>query len=678
MTVAAWSPLEIPASNAQPSRSASVEKLRRLEKLPEGLDGWADKAQGWFKRRPSEAAFLWTDAQRCAQLCAQFAELDTEALQHAKVMAQENLRRDPMLARGQLIEALALVGQVAFREMGMQPYPVQFMGALSLHHGWLAEMATGEGKTLTVALAAVLAGWSDRPCHVITANDYLAERDAETMRRLFDACGVSLASVNADVAAEKRPALYNSDVVYVTPKELLADYLRDQLAAGAGQDADWQAFQRWMGRGEVRAESSLLLVRGLHTAIVDEADSVLIDEAVTPLILSARRPSRGLSEAVVMLAQLAPTLVADEDYDCITRTRSVRLRDGALAALERLAPELPPVWRPAPRREELLRQALQVHCFFRVGHQYLVDEGEVVLLDEFTGRMTPGRTLTAGLHQAVEAKEGLEITDPNEALSQMSFQAFFRGFSRLSGSSGTVWEAVDELWQVYRLRVVRVPTHRPRQTIHLPARVVLSMDDKWRAVAQEVIEAQKQRRAVLVGVRSVESSEILASLLLAQNIEVAVLNAVHHAEEAAIVAVAGEPGRITIATNMAGRGTDIRLDKAVEQNGGLHVVIAEVNESARIDRQLAGRCGRQGDPGSVSLYLCLEDTLVLRYLPSWARRALTVLRARLPNLAPVWTQRAFVWAQRRSEGDAFERRFSVLRNDDWMASALPFAQRGSA
>lgn len=654
--------------------SAAVESLRALEKLPEGLDAWVDRAQGWFKRRPSQASPLWSQALACSALCERYRELDAAALQQALVLAQENLRRDPLYAKGQLLNALALVGQLAQRAMGMQPYPVQFMGSLALHHGWLAEMATGEGKTLTVALAAVLAGWSGRPCHVITANDYLAERDAETMRPLYDACGVSLASVWADVEAEKRPSLYGADVVYVTPKELLADHLRDQLAAGTGQDTDWMDFQRWMGQAS--PEASLLLVRGLHTAIVDEADSVLIDEAVTPLILAARRPSRGLSEAVVLLAQLAPTLVADQDYDCSTRTRSVHLREGAIAALAQLAPALPPVWRPAPRREELLRQALQVHCFFRSGHQYLVDGGEIVLLDEFTGRMTPGRTLTAGLHQAVEAKEGMEITDPNEALSQMSFQAFFRGFTRLSGSSGTVWEAVHELWQVYRLRVVRVPTHRPRKTITLPAHVLLTTPDKWQAVAQEVIAAQRSGRAVLVGVRSVESSELLAQLLRVQNVDVAVLNAVYHAEEASIVAQAGEPARITIATNMAGRGTDIRLHPSVAHSGGLHVVIAEVNESTRIDRQLAGRCGRQGDPGSVSLYLCLEDSLALRYLPAWARRALVLLQARAPQAARVWAQRAFTWAQRRSEGDAFERRFSVLRNDDWMASALPFAQRG--
>ena len=673
---AAWSPAGEKVFKFQPSRTAVVEKLRALEKLPEGLEAWIDRGHGWYRRRPAQVRPLWEHALACSAQCSRYLELDEHELQQAMVLAQENLRRDPIHAKGQLIQALALIGQVAQRVMGMTPYPVQFMGAFSLHNGWLAEMATGEGKTLTVALAAVMAGWSGRPCHVITANDYLAERDAETMRRLFDTCGVSLASVYEAIKAEQRPALYAADVVYVTPKELLADYLRDQLAAGSGQDAEWQEFQRWMGMNSANPESPLLLVRGLHTAIVDEADSVLIDEAVTPLILSARRPSRGLSEAVVLLAKLAPTLVVNQDYDCITRTRSVRLREGAIAALDRLAPELPAVWRPDARRQELLRQALQVHCFFRVGHQYLVEDGEVVLLDEFTGRMTPGKTLTAGLHQAVEAKEGLEITEPNESLSQMSFQAFFRGFCRLSGCSGTVWEAVDELWQVYRLRVLRVPTHRPRQTITFPAHVMRTTPDKWQAVAQEVINAQKISRAVLVGVRSVESSEILAELLQAQNVDVSVLNAVHHAQEAAIVAQAGEPGRITIATNMAGRGTDIRLHPEVERSGGLHVVIAEVNESARIDRQLAGRCGRQGDPGSVSLYLCLDDNLVMRYLPTWALRALVVLQTRAPQWAPVWVQRGFNWAQRRSEGDAFERRFAVLRNDDWMASALPFAQRG--
>lgn len=652
-----------------------VERLRPLDKLPEGLDAWFDRVQGGFSRRPSQARQLRADAQACAQRCIQLDSLDALALEQALVQARENLRRDHVMAKGELLQVLALVGHMAKRVMGMQPYPVQFMGALALHRGWLAEMATGEGKTLTVALAAVMAGWSGRPCHVITANDYLAQRDAEIMRPLFEACGVSLSSVYAEIPPEARPSLYAADVVYVTPKELLADHLRDKLAAGAGQDAQWLQFQAWLGQAQAPSPTALLLVRGLHTAIVDEADSVLIDEAVTPLILSTRRPGRGLSEAALLMAKLAPELVAGQDYEQTTRTRSVVLKSGALQALDKLSSELPPVWRPAPRREELLRQALQVHCFFKDGHQYLVEDGEIVLLDEFTGRMTPGRTLTAGLHQAVEAKEGVAITDPNEALTQMSFQAFFRSFHRLSGSSGTVWEAVHELWQVYRMRVVRVPTHRPRLTVMRPPYLVQLTDEKWQAVADDVVAAQRDHRAVLVGVRSVESSEILAQLLSQRGLNVNVLNAVHHDQEAAIIAAAGEPGCITIATNMAGRGTDIRLHPQVERCGGLHVVIAEVNESARIDRQLAGRCGRQGDPGSVSVYLCLQDSLATRYLPRALRALLSWLLGRAPRLASRLGASLFNWAQGRAEKDAFERRFAVLRNDDWMASALPFARR---
>lgn len=658
--------------------AAQPHQLRSLHKLPQGMDAWVDRALGWYRRRPVHVAPLWAQAQACEAHCQRLDALDDAALQQALTLARERLRRDPVQAKGQLVEVLALVGQVARRVLGMRPYPVQFMGALALHQGWLAEMATGEGKTLTVAVAAVLAGWSGRACHVITANDYLAERDAQTMRPLFEACGVSLASVHAEVKPEQRPACYGADVVYVTPKELLADHLRDRLAAGAGQDAQWQDFQRWLGGEGGPDGAPLLLVRGLHTAIVDEADSVLIDEAVTPLILSARRPSRGLSEAVVVLAGLAPTLQVGVDYERVDRTRTIVLKDGALAALERMADRLPPVWRPAPRREELLRQALQVHCFFRAGHQYLVDDGEIVLLDEFTGRMTPGRTLTAGLHQAIEAKESVEITDPNESLSQMSFQAFFRGFSRLSGSSGTAWEAVDELWRVYRLRVARIPTHRPRQTMTFPPKLSRAMPDKWQAVADEVMQMHQLRRAVLVGVRSVESSEVLAGLLRERGLEPALLNAVHHAQEADIVASAGQPGRVTIATNMAGRGTDVKLHPAVEASGGLHVIIAEINESARVDRQLAGRCGRQGDPGSVSVHLCQQDALALRYLPAWVRQGLRLCHVWLPGASARLAQRALRWAQRRAEADAFARRFSVLRHDDWLASALPFEQRGGA
>jgi preprotein translocase subunit SecA len=673
---ATWPPSHASRTGVDPLEAP--HPLRALEKLPKGFDAWVDRAHGWYRRRGWHAAELWRQALACHAQCESFDTMGDVGLTQALAQAKDHLRRDPLRARGLLLPALALVAQMAWRVLGMRPYPVQLMGALALHEGWLAEMATGEGKTLTVALSAVLAGWSGRPCHVITANDYLAERDAQTMQALFAACGVSLASVHAQIKPEQRPSRYAADVVYVTPKELLADYLRDRLAADAGHDTHRRDFDRWLGQRQSEPFEPVLLMRGLHTAIVDEADSVLIDEAVTPLILSARRPGRGLSEAVTLLAALAPQLEPGKDYERVQRTRSIELRSGAIAALGRLADRLPPVWRPAPRREELLRQALQVHCFFSPGHQYLVQDGEIVLLDEFTGRMTPGRTLTAGLHQAIEAKEGVAITDPNESLSQMSFQAFFRGFARLSGSSGTAWEAVDELWRVYRLPVVRIPTHRRRRTVTFPLQLAQSTEQKWRAVAHEVLRLHGDNRPVLVGVRSVQSSLILADLLRQTGMEPAVLNAVEHDKEADIVAAAGQPRSVTIATNMAGRGTDIKLHSDVEASGGLHVIIAEINESARIDRQLAGRCGRQGDPGSVSLHLCLEDNLAIRYMPVPLRYALRVSAGEVPPLIAPLVRWAFARAQARAESDAFARRFSVLRHDDWLSSALPFEQRGGA
>ena len=665
----------VPPELLQPTPvTAPPHRLRQPQALPDGLDACVDRWIGRWQRRPVLARRLREQARQTAALCVSLQALDEAAREQALALVREALMRDPVHAQGRLVEALAWVGLLAEQTLGMRPYEVQFMGALALHHGHLAEMATGEGKTLTVGLAAVLAGWSGRPCHVVTANDYLAERDAEHLAPLFNAAGLSVGSVHAGVDVEQRPSAYDADVVYVTPKDLLADHLRDQMAARQGVPPARARLHRWLGLPV--QNSSCALVRGLHTAIVDEADSVFIDEAVTPLILSARRPALGLDDAVRRMATLAAELQPGIDFERQPRVRQVRLLDAARQRLATIADELPAVWRPAPRREELLSQALQVRHFFRAGQQYLVHEDEVVLLDEATGRMTPGRTLTAGLHQAIEAFEGLAISEPNEAMSQMSFQAFFRAFARLSGCSGTGWEAADEIWQVYRLRVVRIPTHRPRQTRYWPAQWLSDDATKWQAVATQVRALQEQGRAVLVGVRSVHASEQLAQVLRGQGLEVAVLNAEAHAEEAAIVACAGEPGRITIATNMAGRGTDVRLHPDVAKTGGLHVVVAEVNDSARVDRQLAGRCGRQGDPGSVSTLVSAQDLLVQRFWGRGWTALVAQLHARSPRLGAWCLTQLVAWAQRRSEADAFARRLSVLKADEWMAQALPFQGGG--
>jgi preprotein translocase subunit SecA len=633
----------------------ALPRWQRPEALPDGLDAWVQRWQGRWARRASQARRLHAQAQACAQQAQSWGEADDATLAQGLAQARAQLRRDPQQAKGELLQALAVVAALAARALGMQAYPVQLMGALALHQGALAEMATGEGKTLTVALAAVLAALSGRACHVVTANDYLAQRDAEAMAPLFQRCGLSVSSVHAAVPVATRAQAHDADVVYVTPKDLLADHLRDQVAAQGAKPM------------------ATALVRGLHTAIVDEADSVFIDEAVTPLILAMPRQARGLDEAVQRMAAWAAELQVGQDYRLDPKQRRVELGAEALARVQRWAPELPPAWRALPKAETLLRQALQVRHFFKRGEQFLLQDGEVVLLDEQTGRMTPGRSLTGGLHQAIEAAHGLAITAPNEASSQMSFQAFFRGFARLSGCSGTAWEAADELWRVFGLRVVRVPTHRPRQVRVAPPRWCASEAEKWQAVAREAQDLQAQGRAVLVGVRSVDASEALRECMVARGLEVVVLNATSHDQEAALVAAAGEAGRITIATNMAGRGTDIRLSEAVRRRGGLHVVIAQPNDSSRIDRQLAGRCGRQGDPGSVSMWWCPQDASAQRAM-SRGSRPLWLAAARLPGLRG----RALAWAlhrgQRRHEALASAQREAVLKADAWMAQALPFAQ----
>ena len=637
----------------------------------------AHALRGWWRRRGSPGRELWKMAQACAAACETLQDLGDAALAERLLQSRDAVRREPVGALGQLEDALATVGEASHRTLGMRPYPVQFMAALALHHGWLAEMATGEGKTLSVALAAALAGWSGRPCHVVTSNEYLATRDAAEMQPLFRRCGLSAAGIGADLEPAQRQQRYAADVVYVTAKELLADFLRDELAARGGRDPRQMAFEQWLdgGRGAAAGNPSRMLVRGLHTAIVDEADNVLIDEAVTPLILSAPRRSHGLAEAVRQIAVLAGGLREATDYEVLRERRTVALRAGARVALQELAPALPVMWRAGPRREELLRQALTVRHLILRNHQYLIEEGKIVLLDEFTGRMTPGRTLTAGLHQAVEAREGVEITDPNESLGQLSFQTFFRRFPRLAGTSGTATEAAAEFWRIYRLAVLPVPTHRPRRTVTAPTQVLGTAPARWKAVVDHVAERHRAGQPVLIGVRSVEASMILARELEARALPFELLNAAMHAQEAQIVADAGGVGRVTIATNMAGRGTDIRLGPGVAELGGLHVVIAEANESARIDRQLAGRCGRQGDPGSVAVLLSLDDGVAHRFVPTWLRRLLGVV-AESPG---PWRRTALAWimrmAQRRAESDAFARRRSVLKTDDWLDRALPFEPR---
>jgi preprotein translocase subunit SecA len=420
-----------------------------------------------------------------------------------------------------------------------------------------------------------------------------------------------------------------------------------------------------------------LMLRGLHVAIVDEADSVLVDEARTPLILSGGDGPAETAEFYAGALDLAAHLEAGQDYRLIPAERSLHLTDHGRARLASLAEGRPGLWAIRRAREELAEQALQARHWYHRGQQYVVAEGKVQIVDEFTGRIMPDRSWERGLHQMVEAKEGVEITGRRSTLSRITYQRFFRRYFHLCGMTGTAAEIADELRAVYALRVLRIPTHHASRRRNLGLTIHATEDAKWAAIVQNVIEVVAQGRAVLIGTRSVAASHLLGEKLTAAGLAPEVLNAERHEEEAGIIARAGAPGRVTVATNMAGRGTDIKLTPAVREAGGLHVILTEFHESARIDRQLFGRGGRQGDPGTYTAIVSLEDDIFARFLPPAWRASLHATaqanRGTLPTRLAPWLRR---WAQSAAERLNASTRRNTLANDQHQERMLAFSGRG--
>ncbi len=641
-------------------------------KISKGLDAVTDGCAGrWRSGRLLRKLRL--EAEWTESLADEFSKL-TDANLNTRLEELRAIVRRGRDVDERLPEALAAIREVAVRQMGMRPYPVQLIGALALHRGLLAEMATGEGKSLTAALAATLAGWSGRPCHVLTVNDYLAERDAERFQPLYRACGLTAGHVSGEMAGPDRTRGYAADVTYTTSKEVVADFLRDRLCLGEVQSAT-----RWkvqMLARNTRAVRQGVVMRGLHTAIVDEADSVLIDEAVTPLIIAGPGSGDETEHAFQLAWTLASRMEAGVDYRVNPAAREVEILPPGLHRIAACAPQLPPIWRAASRQRELLTQALHARELFHAGRQYVVDNNKVVIVDEFTGRMMPMRKWSHGLHQAIEAKEGVPISKPDDTLARMSFQRFFRLYRKLSGMTGTGAEAADEFWRVYRLPTVAIPPNRKRQRVDLPDRLFPNVESKWAAVADEVVRRHATGQPVLIGTRSIAASESVAARLRLRGLKPAVLNATRHQEEAQIVAAAGQKGQITIATNMAGRGTDIELGPGVRELGGLHVIATERHESGRIDRQLFGRAGRQGDPGSAQAFISTDDELLKRYAGA---RICTLLQTAAQRGLP-GSGRLAQWAVKRAQDTAQRRAFlqrqQVLQQDDWLEQALSFAGGG--
>ena len=643
-------------------------------KVTAGLDAWVDRAAGALKRRRSVLQGLRENAERVDAMSNTFRTLSDAALRARLNDCRQWFRRQGGESEERLIESLAALREAAERTLGLRPFVVQVMGALALHRGFLAEMATGEGKTLTAGLAAVLAGWTRRPCHIVTVNDYLAERDAAWIRPLYTFCGVSVGHVTGAMPPPDRLRAHAQDVTYTTSKEIVADFLRDRLRLGRLHLPARRLIVRLLQPPDTAFAG--LVMRGLHTAIVDEADSVLIDEAVTPLIISRAPGGDAMADGYRTAWQFARTLAAGVDYSPDLRYREVELTAAGKAKIAACQANLPVLWRGSARLTDLIKQALTAREFFLRGKQYVVQDGKVIIVDEFTGRMMPMRRWRDGLHQMIEAKEGVEISPRDETLARLSFQRFFRSFRKLAGMTGTAKEGAAEFWHVYRLPVMVIPPHRPCIRNELPDRVFPDWETKWTALVDEILRLHALGRPVLVGTRSVARSEELAERLSQRHLPFSLLNATRHREEAAIIAGAGERGKITIATNMAGRGTDIKLDHGVAALGGLHVIATERHEAHRIDRQLYGRAARQGDPGSAQAFISLEDELVKRFVPEWIRCQIGWMARRGTGVAGKLADAAFAYGQFQAQRLAARQRRTVLKHDTWLAESLSFTGGG--
>jgi len=565
--------------------------------------------------------------------------------------------------------SFALIRELAGRCLGMRHFDVQLLGGWAMMRGKIAEMETGEGKTLAATLPAATAALAGIPVHIITVNDFLVSRDAAWMKPVYDALGLSVGTVLEGMALAERKRAYGCAITYCTNKQIVFDYLKDRLLL---QQENRALHLRIEGLHRSEPRVHKLMMRGLCFAIVDEADSVLVDEARTPLIISGGQATGDQERVYQQALDTARRMRQGRDYVIRERDRHVDLTELGKAHAVRLTERHGGVWRSLGHREDLVGQALSALHLYTLDRHYIVDEGRIHIVDEYTGRIMPDRSWERGLHQMVEAKEGLEISGRQETLARISYQRFFRRYLRLAGMTGTASEVAGELWSVYRLDVVRIPTNR-RSARRQHADIIHSTRaQKWQAIAARVCALHHAGRPVLVGTRSVADSEHLSRLLDEVGIPHSVLNARQNQAEAEIVGQAGQPRRVTVATNMAGRGTDIKLANGVADAGGLWVIASERHDARRIDRQLFGRCGRQGDPGEYQAIISLDDDLVRTIFG----RLLDHIRP-ADGKVPLWLGCAlFGWAQRTTQRRHSEIRRRLLHSDDNLQDLLAFSGRG--
>lgn len=572
-----------------------------------------------------------------------------------------------------ICRAFAIIKEVSKRELGMSHYDSQLQGGWIMIHGMIAEMQTGEGKTLTATLPAACAAMANMPVHVVTVNDYLVERDTELMRPVYTRLGLTVGSVVEGMSDQQRQQAYRCDITYCTSKQLAFDYLRDRiLLKQYHTDLDLRLSSLY---GD--SVQDKLLLRGLSFAVVDEADSVFIDEARTPLILSAKAENSQQEELHREAIWLARQMDNNIYYIVDINAKRVTLTEQGEKYLEELTANMQGLWRASKRSKVLVQQALSaLHCYEN-DVNYIVEEGKIHIIDENTGRSMPDRSWEAGLHQMIEEKEECEQTEQNQTIARISYQRFFSRYLKLSGMTGTASEVAGELWSTYGLAVRQVPPNKPPQRRCDSTYIYYTHEMKWQAVVDEAIIQQKQNRPVLIGTRTVKDSELISELLRDRRCEHRVLNAKNHKIEAEIIATAGQAGLVTVATNMAGRGTDIKLDSAAEAAGGLHVICCEKNDSRRNDRQLIGRCARQGDPGSYKIICSLEDDAVIKYFSKFSTAWFAYRKKKQlwldKSVKPQWLASLLInLSQRIIEYYHRQIRKSIMETDEKRESMLAF------
>jgi preprotein translocase subunit SecA len=550
----------------------------------------------------------WHVASVVRQVRARLQEIDQvaseEGLQQRLSRNRQLLRKHGLDHLPQVVECLALACHMAHKTLGLAPFDTQLAAALHLVRRRAVELDTGEGKTLTAALVVVCAGQAGLPVHVVTANDYLAERDAQMLAPLYARFGLTVAVVTDASEVRQRAELYRHPVVYCSNKTVTFDYLRDRMVLGDRIEPLRLRLDRWLGR------SAQVSLPGLVFAVVDEVDSVLVDEARTPLVLSRTIEDETVRTYVAQAVAMGRMLVEGHDFVFHALHRRPVLTVQGAERVQSLCEQLEApsvIWSSQRRAEEAVGQALHaLHGLLRDVH-YVVREGKVMIVDENTGRVMADRSWEMGLHQMVEVKEGLELTGVRQTMARISYQLFFRRYLALCGMSGTCRELSGEFFDIYGMSSVRVAPRLPSRRRALGTRLYSTDAQRWQAVVRAIEREVTRGRSVLVGTRTVKASEILSALLAREGLAHQVLNAKQDADEAACIARAGEPGMVTIATNMAGRGTDIKLADATRTAGGLHVIVTEMQDNARVQRQLVGRCARQGDPGSWERLLSADD-----------------------------------------------------------------------